>query len=107
MRDRHSRHDFADPREDEDGDSDGRLQVQNTTEEQYSAFSPTPFSNLSFSFGPKRRRPPVPDFDQQPRTASGKRIFGRPFVTAGWIVILLATVVCVAEIGLLVLLIHI
>ncbi|KAJ3526960.1 hypothetical protein NM688_g8191 [Phlebia brevispora] len=33
----------------------------------------------------------------------GKRIFGRPFVTAGWIVVLLTAVVAGVEIGLLVL----
>ncbi|RPD60682.1 hypothetical protein L226DRAFT_505208 [Lentinus tigrinus ALCF2SS1-7] len=34
---------------------------------------------------------------------TGKRIFGRPFVTAGWIVALLSVVVFSVEIGLLVL----
>jgi hypothetical protein len=35
------------------------------------------------------------------------RIFGRPFVTAGWIVIAVATVVASVEIGLLVLVLKI
>jgi hypothetical protein len=33
----------------------------------------------------------------------GKRIFGRPFVTAGWIVVAVTCVVAAVEIGLLVL----
>ena len=36
----------------------------------------------------------------------GTRIFGRPFVTAGWIVLAVACVVAVVEVGLLVLLIR-
>ncbi|KAI0920636.1 hypothetical protein AcW1_002322 [Taiwanofungus camphoratus] len=38
---------------------------------------------------------------------TGKRVFGRPFVTAGWIVIALTVVVAVVEIGLLVLIFHV
>ena len=34
---------------------------------------------------------------------TGKRIFGRPFVTAGWIVVAVSIVVAVVEIALLVL----
>ena len=34
---------------------------------------------------------------------TGKRVFGRPFVTAGWIVVLLTVVVLAVEIALLVL----
>ncbi|EMD34919.1 hypothetical protein CERSUDRAFT_116454 [Gelatoporia subvermispora B] len=34
---------------------------------------------------------------------TGKRIFGRPFVTAGWIVVAVTVVVAAVEIGLLVL----
>ena len=37
----------------------------------------------------------------------GKRIFGRPFVTAGWIVVLLTVVVAAMEIGLLVLILQV
>ena len=37
----------------------------------------------------------------------GKRIYGRPFVTAGWIVIYVAVVVAVVEITLLVFLLQI
>ncbi|KAG8699769.1 hypothetical protein FRC12_017797 [Ceratobasidium sp. 428] len=33
--------------------------------------------------------------------ASRKRIFGRPFVTAGWVVVILTTVVAAVEIALL------
>lgn len=36
----------------------------------------------------------------------GTRIFGRPFVTAGWIVLAVACVVAAVEIGLLVLIIQ-
>ncbi|KAG6889690.1 hypothetical protein C0995_015438 [Termitomyces sp. Mi166 len=36
----------------------------------------------------------------------GTRIFGRPFITAGWIVLAVACVVAVVEIGLLVLIIQ-
>ncbi|KNZ76618.1 hypothetical protein J132_09362, partial [Termitomyces sp. J132] len=36
----------------------------------------------------------------------GTRIFGRPFVTAGWIVLAVACVVAVVEVGLLILLIR-
>ena len=38
---------------------------------------------------------------------TGKRIFGRPFVTAGWIVVLLTLIVGGMEIGLLVLVLKI
>ena len=38
---------------------------------------------------------------------TGKRVFGRPFVTAGWIVALLSFVVLATEIGLLVLIFEI
>ncbi|KAI0698110.1 hypothetical protein BC835DRAFT_1269371 [Cytidiella melzeri] len=38
---------------------------------------------------------------------TGKRIFGRPFVTAGWIVIAVAVVVATVEIGLLVLILQV
>ena len=34
---------------------------------------------------------------------TGKRIFGRPFVTAGWIVVAVSCIVATVEIGLLVL----
>lgn len=46
-----------------------------------------------------------PSMDNPIRTVgqTGKRIFGRPFVTAGWIVVSLAVVVAAVEIGLLVL----
>ena len=38
---------------------------------------------------------------------AGKRIFGRPFVTAGWVVALLSLVVFIVEVGLLVLIFQI
>ncbi|OCH92542.1 hypothetical protein OBBRIDRAFT_833329 [Obba rivulosa] len=38
---------------------------------------------------------------------TGKRVFGRPFITAGWIVILVTVVVFAVEIGLLVLIFQI
>ncbi|KZT64198.1 hypothetical protein DAEQUDRAFT_769903 [Daedalea quercina L-15889] len=38
---------------------------------------------------------------------TGKRNFGRPFVTAGWIVVSVTTVVAAVEISLLVLLLHV
>ena len=38
---------------------------------------------------------------------SGKRIFGRPFVTAGWIVVAVTVVVAAIEIALLVLIFQI
>ncbi|TDL14686.1 hypothetical protein BD410DRAFT_796287 [Rickenella mellea] len=46
--------------------------------------------------------------DQPPRIIktvgqTGKRIFGRPFVTAGWIVLAVSCVVATVEVGLLVL----
>ncbi|KAJ3985351.1 hypothetical protein F5890DRAFT_1572968 [Lentinula detonsa] len=66
LRDRHSRHDFADPR----GTSTGRSHIVHTVGQK------------------------------------GTRIFGRPFVTAGWIVISVACVVLVVEIGLLVLILE-
>lgn len=34
---------------------------------------------------------------------AGKRIFGRPFITAGWIVVILTVIVAAVEIGLMVL----
>ncbi|KAJ3727507.1 hypothetical protein F5878DRAFT_547044 [Lentinula raphanica] len=67
LRDRHSRHDFADPR--------GRA--------LYGSYEP---EDIIQTVGQK-----------------GTRIFGRPFVTAGWIVISVAFVVFAVEIGLLVL----
>ncbi|KAF9261995.1 hypothetical protein L218DRAFT_929910 [Marasmius fiardii PR-910] len=66
-RDRHSRHDFADPRANEE----------------------------------EEEETPIPNFSSTPPA----RIFGRPFVTAGWIVIAVTSVVLVAEIGLMVLII--
>lgn len=46
-----------------------------------------------------------PSVDSPIRTVgqTGKRIFGRPFVTAGWVVVALAIIVAAVEIGLLVL----
>ena len=46
-----------------------------------------------------------PSFASPIRTVgqTGKRVFGRPFVTAGWVVVSLAVVVAAVEIGLLVL----
>lgn len=37
------------------------------------------------------------------QTGAGKRVFGRPVVTAGWIVVSVSVVVACVEIGLLVL----
>ena len=50
-----------------------------------------------------------PSFQNPIRTVgqTGKRVFGRPFVTAGWIVVLLTVVVAAVEIALLVLVLKI
>jgi hypothetical protein len=61
MRSRHSRHDFADRREE---DPSHKIAIQTIGQE-------------------------------------GKRVFGRPFVTAGWIVVGVSGAVAVVEIGLL------
>lgn len=63
VRQRHSRHDFAD-----------------------TAWTHPKFQN------------PVPTVGQ-----TGKRVFGRPFITAGWVVVAVTVVVAAIEIALLVL----
>ncbi|KAJ3973619.1 hypothetical protein EV361DRAFT_947773 [Lentinula raphanica] len=78
LRDRHSRHDFADPR----GSSIGRHSSY-ISRALYGSYEP---EDIIQTVGQK-----------------GTRIFGRPFVTAGWIVISVAFVVFAVEIGLLVL----
>ena len=70
IRDRHSRHDFADPRGTDTSPYDPADVIKTVGQ---------------------------PD----------SRIFGRPFVTAGWIVISVACVVLAVEIGLLVLILQI
>ncbi len=45
---------------------------------------------------------PIPTVGQ-----AGKRVFGRPFVTAGWIVVALTVVVAAVEIGLLILILQV
>ena len=48
---------------------------------------------------------PLPPLNTVVKTAGqeGTRIFGRPFVTAGWIVVAFAAIVLVVEVALLVL----
>ncbi|KAJ4480900.1 hypothetical protein J3R30DRAFT_3462208 [Lentinula aciculospora] len=78
LRDRHSRHDFADPR---------------TTSTK---------PHISFTFYGSYETEDI----IQTKGQKGTRIFGRPFVTAGWIVISVASVVLAVEIGLLVLILE-
>ncbi|KAG7087731.1 hypothetical protein E1B28_013677 [Marasmius oreades] len=103
-RDRHSRHDFADPRVEEEVLSGPSA---STAPENIANGHPksqeTLISKLSGSFSRFRlRRSPIPTFAPAPPST---RIFGRPFVTAGWVVIAVTLVVLMTEIGLVVLII--
>lgn len=42
----------------------------------------------------------------QTKGQEGKRIWGRPFITAGWIVLAVAVVVAVVEVGLFILILR-
>lgn len=78
MRARHSRHDFAD------------YDKPETSETSESSLTSRTYRDVIRTKGQENTR-----------------IFGRPFVTAGWIVIAVATVVAGVEIGLLVLVLKI
>ncbi|KAJ4484140.1 hypothetical protein C8J55DRAFT_541832 [Lentinula edodes] len=84
LRDRHSRHDFAD------------TQGTKTSPE------PSQNSHISYIYPDSH----VPGDIIRTVGQKGTRIFGRPFVTAGWIVISVACVVLAVEIGLLVLILE-
>ena len=63
-------------------------------------------------FADEHRPPTLPDTDAGPvspvaRSESRSRILGRPFVTAGWVVITLGAVVFAVEVALLVLVLRI
>ncbi|KAF7307850.1 hypothetical protein MKEN_01145300 [Mycena kentingensis (nom. inval.)] len=83
LRARHSRHDFADfnKPEDHDANHDGEHDL----------------GSLRF-----RPREVI-----KTRGQENARIFGRPFITAGWIVVAMASVVAVVEVALLVLVMRI
>jgi hypothetical protein len=49
----------------------------------------------------------APQNGERPNPHPGKRIFGRPFVTAGWVVVFLTAMVAIIEIILLVFLLQI
>ena len=58
-------------------------------------------------FADKHRNPAAYANAMKTVGQTGKRVFGRPFVTAGWIVALLSLIVFLVEIGLLVLIFEI
>ncbi|CAE6500962.1 unnamed protein product [Rhizoctonia solani] len=49
----------------------------------------------------------APESEGGPNPSPRKRIFGRPFVTAGWVVVFLTSVVAIIEIALLIFLLQI
>lgn len=125
-RDRHSRHDFADPQMEEDeaedeggsgsigrgegagtnGDAANSSRAQDEVENERPKRKDSLMAKLSGSINTLsrfrlRRRPPIPTFTPTPPA----RIFGRPFVTAGWIVIAVTLVVLATEVGLMVMII--
>ncbi|KAF9497348.1 hypothetical protein BDN71DRAFT_606328 [Pleurotus eryngii] len=105
LRARHSRHDFADYNEEakkgEDettgGDIKGRRQgMRNDSDSDDEGKSDI---YHTYHYGPLKYHNVVKTKGQ-----TGKRVFGRPFVSAGWIVLSVSGVVAAVEIGLLVLL---
>ncbi|KIK66234.1 hypothetical protein GYMLUDRAFT_239220 [Collybiopsis luxurians FD-317 M1] len=92
LRDRHSRHDFADPRTSSSTNSNSATTSTSATTHQH-------LRQGSFSYDPADVIQTVGQ--------KGTRVFGRPFVTAGWIVVGVAGVVLAVEIGLLVLILQI
>jgi len=57
-------------------------------------------------FADRRKKSPKFDFCIETKGQENGRIFGRPFITAGWIIIAITLVVAVAEIALLVLMLE-
>ncbi|KIY67624.1 hypothetical protein CYLTODRAFT_490460 [Cylindrobasidium torrendii FP15055 ss-10] len=109
LRSRHSNHDFADqaemltPELVEEEQPEERTQDTRSDEGQSSTatrtLSPDASEESDSSASPTRRRQEVIQTKGQENT----RVFGRPFVTAGWIVIAVTGVVAATEIGILIL----
>ncbi|ESK93333.1 hypothetical protein Moror_14539, partial [Moniliophthora roreri MCA 2997] len=101
FRDRHSRHDFADPRDEQIEDDASAIRIDDAASSRDA--SPAHHTLL-------RRRWPwgKPSIPVEPIKSVGQsgRIFGRPFVTAGYQVLAVATVVFGAEVGLVVLILR-
>ncbi|KAF4588739.1 Mitochondrial inner membrane protein oxa1 [Pleurotus pulmonarius] len=104
LRARHSRHDFADYNEEakegdaaaDGGDAKGRRRgMRNDSESDDESKSDV---YRTYHYGPLKYHNVVKTKGQ-----TGKRVFGRPFVSAGWIVLSVSGVVAAVEIGLLVL----
>ncbi|KAK0216229.1 hypothetical protein IW262DRAFT_1496206 [Armillaria fumosa] len=92
LRSRHSQHDFADPQEPEPQAESSETEVDgDSVHTHVNAESPNAPSKI-----------PIQTVGQE-----NTRVFGRPFITAGWIVLAVSGVVAAVEIGLLVLILQI
>ncbi|KDQ23899.1 hypothetical protein PLEOSDRAFT_1098009 [Pleurotus ostreatus PC15] len=106
LRARHSRHDFADYNEEakegetETAESDTKAKGRRRGMRDDSDSDDESKSDIyrTYHYGPLKYHNVVKTKGQ-----TGKRVFGRPFVSAGWIVLSVSGVVAAVEIGLLVL----
>ncbi|KAH8835499.1 hypothetical protein DL96DRAFT_1574479 [Flagelloscypha sp. PMI_526] len=102
LRSRHSNHDFADPDSD-DEDSTAHDALSRAIGRANGETEPPPQPRIRIRRKPRARHSVVIQTTGQ--CGQGKRVFGRPFVTAGEIVVAVGIIVFAAEIGLLALII--